>query len=150
MKRLENKVCIITGAASGIGWVTAQKFAAEGATIVIWDVQQEKGEKAVQDLLNTGAKASFQLVNTASFEATENAAKHVFDTYGKIDVIINNAGITRYATLAKMSIDDWQKVIDVNLTGVFNCTKNGLTMRVEPFLFCVAGIIWGLFFRKKY
>jgi len=115
MKVLENKVCIITGAASGIGWVTAQKFANEGATIVIWDVQKEKGESAVAELMASGAKASFQLVNTASFEATEQAAKEVFDTYGKIDVIINNAGITRDATLAKMSIDDWQKVIDVNL-----------------------------------
>lgn len=129
MKILENKVCIITGAASGIGWVTAKKFASEGATIIIWDVQKEKGEEAAAELIFNGAKAEFQLVNTASFEATELAAKQVFDTYGKIDVIINNAGITRDATLAKMTIDDWQKVIDVNLTGVFNCTKS-----VSPYM----------------
>lgn len=129
MKILENKVCIITGAASGIGLVTARKFASEGAIVVIWDVQKEKGEIALAELTASGSKASFQIVNTASFEETEKAAKIVFDTYGKIDVIINNAGITRDATLAKMSVDDWQKVIDVNLTGVFNCTKS-----VSPYM----------------
>lgn len=124
MNILKEKVCVITGAASGIGLVTAKKFATEGGIIIIWDVQKEKAEKAVKEIEALGAQAYFYEVNTASFEATEAAAKASFEKFGKIDVLINNAGITRDATLAKMSPDDWQKVIDVNLTGVFNCTKS--------------------------
>ncbi len=124
MDILKDRVCIITGGASGIGFVTAKKFATENATLVIWDVQKEKGLQAVQEIEAMGAKAFFFEVNTASYEATEAAAKACFEQFGRIDVLINNAGITRDATLAKMSIDDWQKVIDVNLTGVFNCTKS--------------------------
>lgn len=124
MKLLNEKVCIITGAASGIGLETAKQFAKQGAIIIIWDVQKEKGLEAVAMLEKTGAKAYFYEVNTASFEATENAAKEAFERFGKIDVLVNNAGITRDATLAKMTTDQWQQVIDVNLTGVFNCTKS--------------------------
>lgn len=124
MRVLEDKVCIITGAASGIGLETAKQFAKQGAILIIWDVQKEKGEEAVKMLTAMGAKAAFYEVNTASFEATELAAKQVFESFGKIDVLINNAGITRDATLAKMTTEQWQQVIDVNLTGVFNGTKS--------------------------
>lgn len=124
MRVLEDRVCIITGAASGIGLETAKQFAKQGAILIIWDVQKEKGEEAVKMLTSMGAKAAFYEVNTASFEATELAAKQVFEAFGKIDVLINNAGITRDATLAKMTTEQWQQVIDVNLTGVFNGTKS--------------------------
>jgi 3-oxoacyl-[acyl-carrier protein] reductase len=121
---LLDKVAIVTGGASGIGFETAKSFSKEGAKVVIWDVQEEKGKEAVASIIANGGQAAFYLVNTASFEATEAAAKAVMADFGKIDILINNAGITRDATLAKLTPEDWQKVLDVNLTGVFNCSKS--------------------------
>ena len=118
MKRLENKVAIITGGAAGIGAATAVKFAEDGAKVVIWDVDEEKGTALAQKL-----NASFAKVNTADYAQVEAAAKAVNDQFGHIDILINNAGITRDSTLKKMSVEQWQQVIDVNLTGVFYCTK---------------------------
>lgn len=123
MQRLANKVAIITGGAKGIGAATARKFAAEGAKVAVWDVDEDKGEELVLELLEAGQEANFYLVDTSTLYAAEYAAKQVFAEYGSIDILINNAGITDDATLLKMDIDSWQKVVDVNLTGVFYCTK---------------------------
>ncbi|OFX41548.1 MAG: 3-oxoacyl-[acyl-carrier-protein] reductase [Bacteroidetes bacterium GWA2_40_14] len=121
--RFENKIAIITGGADGIGKATSVKFALEGAVSVIWDLNTEKGEALASEINNNGGKALFMKVNTASFVEVEAATKSVVAQFGKIDILINNAGITRDATLKKMTPDQWQQVIDVNLTGVFNCTK---------------------------
>jgi 3-oxoacyl-[acyl-carrier protein] reductase len=118
MKRLENKVAIITGGAAGIGAATAVKFAEEGAKVIIWDVDETKGQALAEKLNVTFAK-----VNTANYAEVESAAKAVNDKFGRIDILINNAGITRDSTLKKMTVEQWQQVIDVNLTGVFYCTK---------------------------
>lgn len=129
MKRLENKVAIITGGADGIGKATAIRFANEGATAIIWDLNEDKGIKLVEDIRIGGGEADFFKVNTADYDQVESAANAVHEKYGKIDILINNAGITRDASLKKMSIDQWQQVIDVNLSGVFFCTK-----AVSPFM----------------
>jgi 3-oxoacyl-[acyl-carrier protein] reductase len=118
MKRLENKVAIITGGAAGIGAATAKKFVAEGAQVVIWDMNAERGEQFAKEL-----NITFDKVNTANYEEIEVTAKKVFDKFGRIDILVNNAGITRDSTLKKMTPELWQQVIDVNLTGVFYCTK---------------------------
>lgn len=118
MKRLENKVAIITGGAAGIGAATAVKFTEEGAQVVIWDIDESKGNELAQKL-----NARFMKVNTANYNDIEAAAKKVNDDFGRIDILINNAGITRDSTLKKMTVEQWQQVIDVNLTGVFYCTK---------------------------
>jgi len=118
MKRLLNKVTIITGGAAGIGAATAVKFAEEGATVIIWDLNEEKG-KTLADKIG----ADFDKVNSANYAEIETAAKKVFDKFGRIDVLVNNAGITRDSSLKKMTPELWQQVIDVNLTGVFYCTK---------------------------
>lgn len=119
MKRLENKVAIVTGGSNGIGKATCQKFAAEGAKVVIWDLNEEAGQKLAGEL-----GGHFARVNTAAYEAVGKATAEVLANYGKIDILINNAGITRDSTLKKMSPEQWQQVIDVNLTGVFNCGKH--------------------------
>ncbi len=123
MKRLENKVAIITGGADGLGKAGAEKFAREGANTIIWDVNNEKGQAVADAINNDGGKARFMNVNTADFEAVEKAANEILSETGKIDILVNNAGITRDASLKKMTSEQWQQVIDVNLTGVFNCTK---------------------------
>jgi 3-oxoacyl-[acyl-carrier protein] reductase len=123
MKRLENKVAIITGGAAGIGAATATRFAAEGATAIIWDLDEARGNALAEQLCSEGKKATFAKVNTAKYEEVEAATKAVIEKFGKIDILINNAGITRDSTLKKMTPELWQQVIDVNLTGVFYCTK---------------------------
>lgn len=123
MKRLENKVAIITGGADGIGKATAIRFAAEGAVAVIWDLNAEKGMLLSEEIRQTGGQAEFFKVNTSDYGQIEKVAAGVAGKYGKIDILINNAGITRDASMKKMSVEQWQQVIDVNLSGVFYCTK---------------------------
>lgn len=129
MKRIENKVSIITGGAQGIGKATAEKFLEEGAIVIIWDVDETKGTQFVNQTKEKGYSLKFMEVNVAKLEEVETAVKNIIDEFGRIDVLINNAGILRDATLLKMSAEQWQQVIDVNLTGVFNCTK-----AVAPFM----------------
>ncbi|MDX9891623.1 MAG: 3-oxoacyl-ACP reductase FabG [Bacteroidales bacterium] len=116
--RLKDKVSIITGGAAGIGAATAIKFKEEGAQVIIWDLNEEKGKALAAEL-----GADFDKVNTSNYADIETAAKKVFDKYGRIDVLVNNAGITRDSSLKKMTPEIWQQVIDVNLTGVFYCVK---------------------------
>jgi len=120
--RLKDKVALITGGANGIGLATAKRFAKEGAKIILWDLS-EKGNEVVEQLKKEGHEAIFAKVSVADqdqvIKATEAAHKH----FGRIDILINNAGITKDRTLLKMSKQEWDDVISVNLTGVFNCTQ---------------------------
>lgn len=131
MKRLENKIAVITGGADGIGKATAIRFAMEGATTVIWDMNVEKGEATVSEILSNNGITIFEKVNTAIYTEVELATKKAVDLYGRIDVLINNAGITRDSSIKKMTPETWQQVIDVNLTGVFNCCKCVSDVMVE-------------------
>jgi 3-oxoacyl-[acyl-carrier protein] reductase len=123
MNRLQDRVAIVTGGANGIGKVTAERFAAEGARVMIWDLDRERGENTAAAIKEQGGEAVFSAVNTSRFEEVEEGARAVADRWGRIDILINNAGITRDASLKKMTTEQWQQVMDVNLTGVFNCTK---------------------------
>lgn len=120
--RLANRVAIITGAARGIGRGAAERFCQEGATVIIWDILPE-GEATARELTEQGYRCDFMTVSTTDVSGIEAAAREVVDRYGRIDILVNNAGIIRDKTLLKMAYDEWQQVIDVNLTGVFNCTK---------------------------
>jgi 3-oxoacyl-[acyl-carrier protein] reductase len=123
MKRLQGRVAIITGGASGIGLATCRRFLEEGARVAIWDINRERGEAVTAELRASGNEVSFFLVNTSDLASVEAAAKAVNDQYGQIDILINNAGITRDASFRKMTSEQWDQVISVNLTGVFYCTK---------------------------
>lgn len=131
MRGLENKVAVITGGAQGIGKATAEKLASEGASLAIWDMNEEKGVALAQELEKRNIRAIFQVVNVAKLDAVELATKQTLSQFGKIDILINNAGITRDASFLKMTSEQWQQVIDVNLTGVFNCTKAVAPSMVE-------------------
>ena len=123
MGRLENKIAIITGGAQGIGKATVEKFAAEGAKVIIWDVDESRGDKLCNDLLIQKFFVKFLKVNVADYNDVEKAAEKVINEFNRVDILVNNAGILKDGTLIKMSPEQWQHVIDVNLTGVFNCTK---------------------------
>ena len=130
MKRLENKVAIVTGGASGIGKAAVVKFAGEGAMVSIWDVNAEKGAALVAELTRAGHQAEFRQVNVASLAEVTAAITGIVAQYGHLDVLVNNAGITRDATLMKMSEEQFDQVIDINLKGVFNCTKAAAAVMV--------------------
>lgn len=123
MERFKNKTAIITGGADGIGKAAVERFATEGASVIIWDMNEEKGKETSLNLAGEGHKVVFEKVNTADFADVNRAAEKAIKEFGQIHILINNAGITRDSTLKKMTQDQWQQVIDVNLSGVFYCAK---------------------------
>lgn len=125
--RLNNKVAIITGAANGIGYAAAERFIEEGAVVFIADYDNDAGNAAVQRL---GEKATFIQVDVANRESVKQLVATVIEQVGCIDILVNNAGITRDAMLTKMTEDQFQQVLDVNLTGVFQCTQEVITHMV--------------------
>lgn len=131
MKRLEGKVAIVTGGASGIGFATAKRFLEEGAAVIIWDINQEAGEAAASELNGAGGTVEFRQVNTANKSEIEAAIDAVRQAHGRIDVMVNNAGITRDGTLLKMDEEKFDQVINVNLKGVFLCGQAAARIMVE-------------------
>jgi 3-oxoacyl-[acyl-carrier protein] reductase len=132
MKTLENKVAIVTGGAQGIGKGVVEKFAKNGATVIIWDVQKEKAETVAHTLKAQGLKVEVMGdVDITKLDSVEAAAKAIVEKHGQIDILINNAGIVRDASFLKMSVDQWDQVINVNLTGVFTCAKGIIPYMVE-------------------
>ncbi len=127
--RLKDKVCLITGGAAGIGKATAERFAEEGAHVVICDVDQNAGEAAIKEI---GHDAEFYRVDVTDKASVDKWMNTVIDTSGRIDVLVNNAGIVRDSLLVKvkegelvkqMAEADFDLVIAINLKGVFNCTQ---------------------------
>jgi 3-oxoacyl-[acyl-carrier protein] reductase len=117
--RLKDKVAIITGAAKGIGFSTAQRFAQEGAIVILADMNLESVKGAAAPIPSAQAYA-MNVTDRASIQAVVD---QVMQKYGHIDILINNAGITQDARLVKMTEAQFDAVIDVNLKGVFNCTQ---------------------------
>ncbi len=130
-KRLANKVAIITGGSQGIGRATAERFVKEGAKVVIADVNIEKGEAFVADLQAQGHEAEFIRVDVTLKADTEAMAAFAHKTFGKVDILVNNAGITKDSTLAKMTEEAFDRVIAVNLKGVFNSTQSTIPYMIE-------------------
>ena len=120
---LKNKVSIITGGARGIGLAIAEHFAASGSDIAICDVNQDALNAAEAAISKTGRQVLTQKVDVTNLKEVESFIQKVLDKFSKIDILINNAGITRDGLLVRMSEADWDTVINVNLKGAFNCTK---------------------------
>jgi 3-oxoacyl-[acyl-carrier protein] reductase len=123
VKRLQDRTAIITGGGRGIGRTTALLFAQEGANIVIADVDESSGREAVEAIEDEGGNAIFVATNVVDADETRALAESAIEAFGQIDILVNNAGITRDATLKKMDEEAFDLVVDVNLKGVFNCTK---------------------------
>jgi 3-oxoacyl-[acyl-carrier protein] reductase len=120
--RLKEKIALITGGANGIGLATAERFVKEGAKIILWDIS-DKGNEIVERFKKQGHEAIFKKVSVSDENEVQTAVTEAVEHFGRIDILINNAGITKDRTLLKMSKQEWDDVISVNLTGVFNCTQ---------------------------
>ena len=124
MKLLENKTALITGATRGIGKGIAETFAKQGANVAFTFSSSVEAAKALENELNSyGVKAKGYQSNAANYDAAQELAKNVIEDFGGIDVLINNAGITKDNLLMRISEEDFDKVIEVNLKSVFNLTK---------------------------
>ncbi|MFD2585918.1 3-oxoacyl-ACP reductase FabG [Croceitalea marina] len=124
--RLRDKIAVVTGGARGIGQAIAELFAKEGAVVIIVDLLPQ-GEEVATAINNTGGKAEFHAVSVTDKKAVTQLFADVHTKHGKLDILINNAGITRDRTLEKMSEEEWDSVVDVNLKGVFICTQAAVT-----------------------
>jgi 3-oxoacyl-[acyl-carrier protein] reductase len=124
MKLLEGKTALITGASRGIGKSIARKFAMEGADIAITNIaDDDEFTETVRELNALGVKAKGYISNAASFSDSQRVVNEIVADFGKIDILVNNAGITKDTLLMRMSEDQWDAVIAVNLKSVFNLTK---------------------------
>jgi len=122
--RLENKVAFITGAAQGIGRDIALKFAAEGADIVVGDINLEKATKTQSEIEALGRKALALEIDVTDYAKLDETINKILDKFKKVDILVNNAGITKDNLLLRMSDAEWDAVLNVNLKGTFNCTKS--------------------------
>ncbi|HVE13572.1 MAG TPA: SDR family NAD(P)-dependent oxidoreductase, partial [Elusimicrobiota bacterium] len=139
--KLKDKVALITGGAQGIGRATADLLASEGAKLVLVDVDAEKVAKTAAELAAARKTEAVGLkADVTQFASCEEAVKACMDKFGKLDVLVNNAGITRDGLLMRMSEADWDLVLNVNLKGAFNMTKAA----IRPMLKAHAGRIVNL------
>jgi 3-oxoacyl-[acyl-carrier protein] reductase len=120
---LKGKVAFVTGGAQGIGKEIAVAFARHGADLIIGDINQSVLESTVRELRQLGGKADGYMLDVSSMASCEEAVKKAIDKFGRIDILVNNAGITRDNLLLRMSEEDFDRVIRINLKGTFNCTK---------------------------
>ena len=127
--RLHNKISLITGAAHGIGLSTAIRFAQEGSIVILTDLDRAAGESAQAEVREVSPRSTFACMDVADRESVQCRVNEIHERFGRIDILINNAGILADAQFLKMSEQDWDRVIDINLKGVFNCTQ-----AVAPFM----------------
>ncbi|MEF3304786.1 SDR family NAD(P)-dependent oxidoreductase [Paenibacillus sp. GYB003] len=129
--RLQDKVCVITGAGSGIGQSTALLFGREGATVVVADIDREKGEQTVRLIGDGGGKAVYVHADVTSPESAKAMVDETMRLYGKIDVLFNNAGISGVGRLHEIEPDAWDRVMNVNIKGVYLPSKYALPHMME-------------------
>jgi NAD(P)-dependent dehydrogenase (short-subunit alcohol dehydrogenase family) len=132
LNRLENKAAIVTGAATGIGKLYAQRLAAEGANVAIWDIDLKGAEATAKLVRDAGRKSLGLKADVTSEQECIAAAKATFDAFGRIDILINNAGLVRLGErrpLENIPLEEWNHIINVNLTGTFLASKS-----VVPYL----------------
>ena len=120
---LEGKIALVTGGARGIGREIALHFAAQGANVAICDVNLEQAEQTLQDIKKLGREGLALKTDVTDIKDVQVMVDKILDKLGKLDILINNAGVTKDGLILRMSEEDWDKVIAVNLKGAFLCTK---------------------------
>ena len=127
MGRVDGKTSIVTGGAHGIGKATAQRLAEEGASVALTDVDDEAGEAAAEAIAENGGTAQYWSLDVTDETAVQDVFAEVADTFGGIDVLVNNAGISgTNKPTHELTEEEWNEVIDVNVNGVFYCTKHAV------------------------
>ncbi|MEA2013524.1 MAG: 3-oxoacyl-[acyl-carrier-protein] reductase [Verrucomicrobiota bacterium] len=121
--KLKGKVAIVTGGARGIGKAICERLAADGASLAIVDIQQDVVNETVEEFKKLGIDAKAYVANIADTKAVKELIKSVVNDFEKIDILINNAGITRDNLIMRMKEEEWDAVITVNLKGTFNCIQ---------------------------
>lgn len=129
--RLAGKVAIITGAGAGIGRASALFFAKEGAEVVVADCDPEEGARTVRLIKGNGGVAIFVQVDVSKAANVKNMVKTTVETYGKLDILINNAGIYAQANVVEVAEEEWDRILDVNLKGVFLCSKYSIPEMIK-------------------
>ena len=124
MKRFENKIVLVTGAGRGIGASIAKRFASEGAEVIVnYSGNDEAAQKTVDEITATGGQAQKYKCSVNDSESVKVMIDEIIKEFGRIDILVNNAGITQDGLMLRMTDEDFDRVIDVNLKGTFNCTK---------------------------
>lgn len=124
MKRFENKIVLVTGAGRGIGASIAKRFASEGAEVIVnYSGNDEAAQKTVDEMTATGGQAQKYKCSVNDSESVKVMIDEIIKEFGRIDILVNNAGITKDGLMLRMTDEDFDRVIDVNLKGTFNCTK---------------------------
>lgn len=121
--KLENKVAIVTGSGQGIGKGIALEIAKEGAKVVVSDINQENIDRTVGEVNSLGSEAIGVKADVSNAKDVNELVEKTIEKFGKVDILVNNAGIYPFKPLTEMEEKDWDKVLNVNLKGVFNCTK---------------------------
>lgn len=129
--RLQDKIILITGSASGIGRSTALLFAQEGATVIINDLSEDKGQETVQEIEANGGKAIFIKADVTNSDEVKAMIEQIINLYGRIDVLFNNAGISGVGELHEIEPDDWDRIMNVNVKGVYLPSKHVLPYMME-------------------
>jgi NAD(P)-dependent dehydrogenase (short-subunit alcohol dehydrogenase family) len=125
MARLKDKVAVVTGGSFGIGKAACEIMAKEGAKVAITDIQDEDGEKVAQTIENNGGKARFWHLDVSQEKEVEKVLGEIEKEFGQINVLVNNAGISGVnRPTHELTLEQWQKVLDININGVFLCTKH--------------------------
>lgn len=121
--RLQNKVAIITGASQGIGEGITRTFAREGARVIVADVNKELGEQLVRELTEATIEAHFVEADVSNEDHVRSLIAKTVETYGGVDILVNNAAVTVRKSVEDTSLEEWQQILGVNLTGAFLCSK---------------------------